>query len=409
MPMVRRSPVPRRALLCALSCALSCTLTACAGTPEAASDVAAVPDTALVAPEAVAIAGFTLAAVDETAWRDAWRMPAHVSLDPGATQPLGSIVEGRVLEVRVFPGDRVRAGDVVAVIHSHEVMDARQALAAARAGRITADSAATVAEAAAGRAERLLAARALSPAEVERARAARAAAVAARAAAHAELERAEAMMAHLLGEAPATGVDEHAALIRAPFDGVVTGRAVQPGQVVLVGQPLVTIAREGRLGILLHLPEEAVASVARDVPVRFTVPAYPDRTFRARVVRIAPVVDSMSRAMEVWAAIEGEGQRWLRAEMTADAELAGARGARVRTVPAGAVQVMDGDTVVVVARRVGGGLLLEARPVRLGRRSADRAELLGGVAVGDSVLERGAAIGKAELLKRRAVRGGGGG
>lgn len=400
MPMVRRSILPMGALLGVL--------TACGGTPETATDGAAVADTALVAPEAVAIAGFELAGVTETAWRDAWQMPAHVSLDPGATQPLGSIVEGRVLEVRVFPGDRVRQGDIVAAIHSHEVMDARQALAAAQAGRITADSAATVAEAAAGRAERLLAARALSPAEVERAKAARAAAVAARAAAHAELERAEAMMSHLLGDAPAAGVDEHAALIRAPFDGIVTGREVQPGQVVLVGQPLVTIAREGRLGILMHLPEEAVASVARDVAVRFTVPAYPDRTFRARVMRIAPVVDSLSRAMEVWAAIEGEGQRLLRAEMTANAELEGARGARVLAVPAGAVQVMDGDTVVVVARRVGDGMLLEARAVRLGRRSTDRAEILGGVAVGDSVLDRGAAIGKAELLKRRAARGGAG-
>lgn len=400
MPMVRRSILPMGALLGVL--------TACGGTPETATDGAAVADTALVAPEAVAIAGFELAGVTETAWRDAWQMPAHVSLDPGATQPLGSIVEGRVLEVRVFPGDRVRQGDIVAAIHSHEVMDARQALAAAQAGRITADSAATVAEAAAGRAERLLAARALSPAEVERAKAARAAAVAARAAAHAELERAEAMMSHLLGDAPAAGVDEHAALIRAPFDGIVTGREVQPGQVVLVGQPLVTIAREGRLGILMHLPEEAVASVARDVAVRFTVPAYPDRTFRARVMRIAPVVDSLSRAMEVWAAIEGEGQRLLRAEMTANAELEGARGARVLAVPAGAVQVMDGDTVVVVARRVGDGMLLEARAVRLGRHSTDRAEILGGVAVGDSVLDRGAAIGKAELLKRRAARGGAG-
>ena len=400
MPMVRRSILPMGALLGVL--------TACGGTPETTTDGAAVADTALVAPEAVAIAGFELAGVTETAWRDAWQMPAHVSLDPGATQPLGSIVEGRVLEVRVFPGDRVRQGDIVAAIHSHEVMDARQALAAAQAGRITADSAATVAEAAAGRAERLLAARALSPAEVERAKAARAAAVAARAAAHAELERAEAMMSHLLGDAPAAGVDEHAALIRAPFDGIVTGREVQPGQVVLVGQPLVTIAREGRLGILMHLPEEAVASVARDVAVRFTVPAYPDRTFRARVMRIAPVVDSLSRAMEVWAAIEGEGQRVLRAEMTANAELEGARGARVLAVPAGAVQVMDGDTVVVVARRVGDGMLLEARGVRLGRRSTDHAEILGGVAVGDSVLDRGAAIGKAELLKRRAARGGAG-
>jgi RND family efflux transporter MFP subunit len=204
--------------------------------------------------------------------------------------------------------------------------------------------------------------------------------------------------------------EEHAALIRAPFDGVVTGREAQPGQVVLVGQPLVTIAREGMLGVVLRLPEEAVASVAMGGTVRFTVPAYADRTFEARVSRIAPVVDSLSRAIEIWAAVRGDGQRLLRAEMTADAELLGASsagGAKVLTVPMGAVQVMEGDTVVVLASRMGEGMLLEARPVRLGRRTSLLAEVLGGVATGDSVLGAGAAIGKAEILKRRAGGEGG--
>jgi len=387
---------------------LSGGLVACGGADAPAAESPVVPDTATLSAEAVGIAQFTLAAVRETEWRDAWHVPAHVTLDPAATQPLGSIVEGRVAEVRVFPGDRVREGQVVAVIHSHEVMDARQQLVAARAAAVSADSAAMVADAAAGRAERLLAAKAVSVAEVERARAARTAAGGTRTAARAELERAEAFLEHLVGAGAPAGTEEHAALIRAPFDGVVTGRDVQPGQVVLIGQPLVTVAREGRLGVLLHLPEEAVASVAPGVPVRFSVPAYPGRTFEARVVRVAPVVDSMSRAIQVFAAIDAAGQRALRAEMTTDAQLLGARGPRVLTVPSGSVQVMDGDTVVVAARRVGTGMLLEARPVKLGRRSTDHAEVIGGVVVGDSVLDAGAAIGKAELLKRRAQRSGGG-
>ena len=405
MIIARRPLVALLGVLAALSSggALAC------GPAEApAADAPAVPDTALLSAEAVGIAQFGLAAVRETEWRDAWHVPAHLTLDPAATQPLGSIVEGRVAEVRVFPGDRVREGQVVAVIHSHEVMDARQQLVAARTAAVSADSAAAVAEAAAGRAERLLAAKAVSVAEAERARAARAAANGARTAAHAELERAEAFLEHLVGAGAPAGTEEHAARIRAPFDGIVTGREVQPGQVVLIGQPLVTVAREGRLGVLLHLPEEAVASVAEGVPVRFAVPAYPGRTFEARVVRVAPVVDSMSRAIQVFATVAPEGQRLLRAEMTADAQLLGARGPRVLTVPAGAVQVMDGDTVVVTARRVGAGMLLEARPVRLGRRTSERAEVTGGVVAGDSVLEAGAAIGKAELLKRRAQRSGGG-
>ncbi|MFM8602903.1 MAG: efflux RND transporter periplasmic adaptor subunit, partial [Gemmatimonadota bacterium] len=308
--------------------------------------------------------------------------------------------------VRVFPGDRVKAGQILAEIHSHEVMDAREGLIAARAAATSADSAATVVAAAAGRAERLLAARAISPAEADRAGAARVAARAARESAHAALERAEALVEHLIGPATPDGVDEHAALIRAPIDGVVTGRTAQPGQVVLVGQPLLTIAREGRLGVLLHLPEEAVASLANGVEVRLSVPAYPDRTFTARVHRIAPVVDSLSRSIQVWAAIDGAGQSLLRAEMTSDAQLLGGRGDRTLTIPAAALQIMDGDTVVVRASRVGDGLLLEARPVRAGRRTSVQVEILSGVGVGDTVLSTGAALGKAEILKRRSAEGG---
>lgn len=379
---------------------------ACTGAPEATPTTEAVADTALLSAEAVAIAQFGLAPVAMTPWRDAWHVPAHIALDPAATQPMGSIVEGRVLAVRVFPGDRVKAGQILAEIHSHEVMDAREGLIAAGAAATSADSAATVVAAAAGRAERLLAARAISPAEAERARAARVAATAARESSHAALERAQALVEHLIGPATPDGVDEHAALIRAPFDGVITGRTAQPGQVVLVGQPLLTIAREGRLGVLLHLPEEAVASVANGVEVRLSVPAYPDRTFTARVQRIAPVVDSLSRSIQVWAAIEGAGQSLLRAEMTSDAQLLGGRGDRTLAIPAAALQIMDGDTVVVRASRVGDGLLLEARPVRAGRRTSEQVEILSGIGIGDTVLSTGAALGKAEILKRRSAEGG---
>ena len=397
---VRRPARRARALLAAGALAL---VTACGGAAEEAAPAeAAVADTALLSAEAVAIARFELAAVAEQEWRDAWHVPSHVSLDPNATQPLGSIVEGRVLEVRVVPGDRVREGDIVAVIHSHEVMDARQRIVAARAASISADSAAGVADAAAGRAERLFAAKAVSQAELERARAARTAADAQRDAAKAELVRAEAFVEHLVGSGTPPGTEEHAALIRAPFAGVVTGRDAQPGQVVLVGQPLVTVAREGTLGVTMRLPEEAVASAALGVPVRFTVPAYPDRTFEARVSRVSPVVDSLSRAIEVWAEVRGEGQRLLRAEMTADAELLGARGAKVLAVPSGAVQEMEGDTVVVLGTRMGEGMLLEARRVRTGRRTSTIVELLDGVKAGDSVVTTGAAIGKAEIIKRRS-------
>jgi multidrug efflux pump subunit AcrA (membrane-fusion protein) len=110
----------------------------------------------------------------------------------------------------------------------------------------------------------------------------------------------------------------------------------------------------------------------------------------------------MSRAIEVWASARADAQRLLRAEMTADAELLGAASTRALSVPAEAIQLFEGDTVVVLGTRLGEGLLLEARRVRIGRRTSLRAEILAGVAVGDSVVVGGAAVGKAEILKRKS-------
>lgn len=383
-------------------------LAACGGGETAATvEAESSADTALLNAEALRIGGFALAAAADEPWREAWKLPAHVSHDPNDAQPLGSLVEGRVLEVRAYPGDRVREGDVLVVVHSHEMMDARQRLVAARGQSVSADSNLSVATQAVARGERLLAAKAISVAELERLRAAHTAAGATRDAAHAELARAEGYVKHLVGDGPTGDADEHAALVRAPFDGVVTSRQVLPGQVVLVGQPLVTVARGAGLGLVLRLPEEAIAGVSVGEPVRFTVPAYPGRSFDARITRVAPVVDSLSRAVEVWARASAASQSLLRAEMTADAELLGADGARTLTVPAEAVQLMEGDTVVVKGTRLGEGMLIEAVRVRVGRRTSQRAEILGGLVAGDSVVTRAAALAKAEILKRQGAGEGG--
>jgi hypothetical protein len=72
-------------------------------------------------------------------------------------------------------------------------------------------------------------------------------------------------------------------------------------------------------------------------------------------------------------------------------------------VPASAVQAIDGDTVVIAATQRGAGLFVEAIPVRAGRRSAQQIEIVAGIAVGRRVISSGAAIAKAELLKRRSA------
>jgi cobalt-zinc-cadmium efflux system membrane fusion protein len=394
------SALVRRPVAAVLSCvAIACSRSTSA--PPSRQTVLA--DTATLSAQSVMIAGFSTSPAIYEPWRDGWRIPGRLGLDPQTTQPLGSNVEGRVLEVRVLPGDRVVTGQVLVAIHTHEMMDARKQLTTARSAAISADSAAVAADAHAARTERLFGAKAAALAEVERARAVRAAADAARAEAHAELERATEFLDHLRGAGPVpAGTDEHAALIRAPFDGVVVGRMVQPGQVVLVGAPLVTVGRNGTVALSLHLPEAALIAATVGSPVQFTVPALGTRRFEATVSRVSPALDSLTRTLEVVATVR-DRDALLRPELYVAAELFGPVGARTLTVPAGAVQSFEGDTVVITARQRGEGLHLAAQRVRVGRRNGDRAEILAGVDSTASVVVLGAAVAKAEILRRRAT------
>ena len=359
------------------------------------------PDTALLGAEAVRIAGLRTEPVRLAPWHDAWSGPARLTLDPEATQPLGAIVEGLVTQVYALPGERVRAGQVLVSLHSHEMLDALAADAAARAALARADNAVALAVSVAARAERLQSGKALSLAELERARADAVQASALRNAAAAEADRAAAIVEHLTGSGPVpAGTSPHEALVRSPIDGVVVSREVQPGQVVVVGAPLLTVSRVTSLELVLNLPEGAVSAVAPGTEARFTVQAAPEREWVATVTRVAPAIDAVTRTVEVRARVN-DPARELRAEMFATARVQGPGSSTVLTVPTAALQTIDGETVVLIAEQRAEGIHVRAAPVVIGRRTAQLVEVLDGVAEGTPVVIEGAAIARAEILRRR--------
>ncbi|MCC7052725.1 MAG: efflux RND transporter periplasmic adaptor subunit [Gemmatimonadaceae bacterium] len=361
-------------------------------------------DTAWLDAASLGVGGFTTTAVERVAWRDAWQLPGRLVLDPTQTQPLGSIVEGRVTAVFVQAGDRVRRGQILVTIHSHELTDARNALAQARAGRAEADNASQLAATAAARSERLFAARAGSQADLERARAALAAAQEGQRRAASEYSRASEMVDHLHPAGPSrSGVDPEDVIVRAPFDGVVMDRHAEPGSVVLPGAPLVTVSKAAALLLELRVPEAALSAAKVGSAVQFGVPAFPGRAFTARITRVSPVLDSLTRTAEVFAAVDSRSGE-LRAAMSAAAELFGLARDSVLAVPAAAVQDFEGDTVVVTGVKRSGGMLLEAMRVRVGRRAGGMAEVRSGIAAGALVIGEGASIARAEILRQRDAR-----
>lgn len=379
-------------------------LAACAGEEPAADEAEAGTvgaDTATLSAAAVAIAEFTIDTVRETVWRSAVNAPARLMLDPEYLETIGSITEGRISHVEVRIGDRVRANQVLVMIHSHEIMDARSKLAQSLAHMSSATVEQAAAVAAAERAHRLFDAKAMSRAEVERADAERAVAVARFEGAAAEREHAKALVEHLVGVGDVPDdADDHDVLVRTPIAGVVISRIAQPGTVVLPGDALVTVGSPQRLLLQMQLSEQAARSVRLGGTVRYALTDNPTERFDAVISRISPTIDTITRTVEVRATLRGSTGGG-RAEAFAQAEILSPDATSAIVVPRAAIQVMEGDTVVIATMQRGDDLFIKAMPVRIGRQTLDQVEIRSGIAVGRTVLVRSAAIAKAELVKRR--------
>lgn len=85
--------------------------------------------------------------------------------------------------------------------------------------------------------------------------------------------------------------------IIAPFDGVVTTRSVDVGNLVTVGTqtsttPLFTVSDQSRMRVYVRLPQNYASYVRPGMEVTYTVPQYPNREFRATLVANAGAVVS---------------------------------------------------------------------------------------------------------------------
>ena len=83
--------------------------------------------------------------------------------------------------------------------------------------------------------------------------------------------------------------------LTAPFDGVVTSRAVDVGALVSVGNsatPLFTVSDLSRLRIYVRVPQNYASYIRPGMTISFVVPQYPNRTFHATLVASAGAVAS---------------------------------------------------------------------------------------------------------------------
>ncbi len=92
--------------------------------------------------------------------------------------------------------------------------------------------------------------------------------------------------------------------IRAPFNGIISARNVNAGAYVGPSGkgselPLFTLQEQRRLRLVISVPEAYTAYLSNRNSVRFTVKAYPNKTFTAAIKRMAGALDKNLRSERI--------------------------------------------------------------------------------------------------------------
>lgn len=273
-------------------------------------------------------------------------------------------VTGEVREVLVREGDHVSRGAILARLDTQELDDA---VAAAEADVEAARVAGEAQVASTARDRVLFENDALSQEQWERAQAAQAAASARFEVAQRRLDQARARVGY--------------AVARAPFDGVVTARLIDPGDTGLQGRPMLRMVRQSSVRVRGTIPPALLNRVREGTPVDLTLG---DERVESVVSRVFPAMQGSHLAtFEVDLSSPPSG---FVSGATAGVDLHIQSGEGL-VVPLDALlEGATGAHTFVIERAADGTDSLRVVPVTVTTRSLDRAIVEGALQEGDSVV-----------------------
>ena len=183
--------------------------------------------------------------------------------------------------------------------------------------------------------------------------------------------------------------------LKAPLDGIITERQATVGELAGKETKIFTISDPTDLWVIAEVKERDIAALHLDEEATFTVLAYPNETFRGKVVRIGNRVESASRTLDVRIAVRNEDGR-LKPGMFADVEIATTALKDALIIPDTALQSDEEGQMIFVALD---GSKFQKRPVKIGMEQRGRVQILEGVKEGEKVVTDGSFILKSEMLK----------
>lgn len=316
------------------------------------------------------------------------------------TWTVGALLDGRIVSVAARVGDRVKAGDVLARIHSHDVHDARAAYKSADLELARAKMSEGYAQRLRDRAKRLFDLKAGSQQELDTAEAGLKNAQSAVRDAQVKVEKEKTHIVEFLDiplhDGVHSGADEDDYVpVKAPAAGMVIDRKATPGTVVSAGNEVFRITSTESLWMMANVNEADLGQLRIGQPVRILVRAFPNRPFRGKILRLGEQLDPTTRTLQVRVFVDNPGNL-LKPEMFATAEIERGATREALFVPDSAAQDLHGSRVVFVKT---GAQTFEPRTIEIARTMDNTMEVAAGLKPGEVVVVKGSFVLKSQLLK----------
>jgi len=294
---------------------------------------------------------------------------------------VGSRISGRVKEVKVIEGTKVRPGDVLATMDSAE-------LGKAQADIFAVVAKAQVAERDKERKKKLLQEGITSNRAYDLA------------AQESSITSAELRAAKQRVQALGGATGDKAALgqlaLTSPIEGDVVRVRVFRGQAVEPSYTAFTIADRSSLWVRLSVFEGEVLNIRVGDSVEIASQVTPDEVLTGTVTFVSTVLDPVTRSAEVRVVVPNEAGK-LRVGQAVNARIRpSASGKRALAVPRKALVQVDGKPTVFVEV---GERAVTPRTVEIGAQGPDFVEIKEGLAAGERVITEGVFALKAELFR----------
>lgn len=186
--------------------------------------------------------------------------------------------------------------------------------------------------------------------------------------------------------------------VRSPISGVIADRPTYEGEMATAGSPLLTVMDISRVVARLNVPQSQANAVKVGQDATLTQTDNGEK-LEGKVTVVSPAADANSTTVQVWVTVANPGDRFKPGAAVHAAIVAEViRNATV--VPQAAI--LPGEEGGTAVLTVSPDMTAHLRPVQVGYRYGDKAQILNGVSPGDEVVVSGG-LGVDDKAKVRIV------